>query len=566
VVLETDYGDLERNAGEGHEEVEPMKRSSWLWGIPCLIGLMELYGLPKWTMDDAFITFRYARCFAQHQGLVWNAGMAPVEGYTGVLWPVFIGLWMRAGFDPVAVTHIFGVLFLVACAVLYVKALNRLKVSDGAAFISLLLVSLTPILYVNALNGLETMLYVLLVTASFLALDHAINRQTRAAEVQLLLLLMPLCFVRPEGVLPTGLCLSTYAGYSVRKNRCWPWTFTALAGCLIAIPYLAHLGWRYHVYGSLLPNTYFAKKIAGYFSAEAMIGISKMLLKYFGVLFIYIGGVWIFQRRLFNRILENRLASDPTFWRWTVPAFGFFMTITLIQYSRSHLYMGLSHRFFVPFYPFIALIFACALDIPLQVRRQLQTSAPIQGKRLAAYGFLCLLIQLTILAHAYLKERVYYQMHVDWIADNHFRAGKLVKAVLPPNEWIAAVDDAGAFPYYADAPAIDFGALCDSYLARTPGLSLKQKVDYFFSFNPGAAVFSMLDVHAVAQWPIQKDPRFAHYVLVRKFGMEYDYPSQFLYIRRDLIPRLSFVAPPKASRLECADLYALKRFCRSFHS
>ena len=48
--------------------------------------------------DDAMISMRYARNFADGAGLVWNAGQRPVEGYTNFLWTA----WM-------AVVHLTGV-------------------------------------------------------------------------------------------------------------------------------------------------------------------------------------------------------------------------------------------------------------------------------------------------------------------------------------------------------------------------------------------------------------------------------------------------------------------------
>ena len=42
--------------------------------------------------EDAMISMRYAKNFASGAGLVWNAGEAPVEGYTNFLWT----LWMAA--------------------------------------------------------------------------------------------------------------------------------------------------------------------------------------------------------------------------------------------------------------------------------------------------------------------------------------------------------------------------------------------------------------------------------------------------------------------------------------
>src|SRR5206468_2965600 len=42
--------------------------------------------------DDALISMRFARNLAAGHGLVWNAGQAPVEGYTNFLWTVWMAV------------------------------------------------------------------------------------------------------------------------------------------------------------------------------------------------------------------------------------------------------------------------------------------------------------------------------------------------------------------------------------------------------------------------------------------------------------------------------------------
>src|SRR4051812_8768436 len=46
----------------------------------------------SFTIDDAYISFRYARNFAHGDGLVYNLGER-VEGYTNFLWTVILGLF-----------------------------------------------------------------------------------------------------------------------------------------------------------------------------------------------------------------------------------------------------------------------------------------------------------------------------------------------------------------------------------------------------------------------------------------------------------------------------------------
>ena len=50
------------------------------------------------TVDDAFISYRYARNLVEGHGLVWNVGQR-VEGYTDFLWVVLISGALAVGID-----------------------------------------------------------------------------------------------------------------------------------------------------------------------------------------------------------------------------------------------------------------------------------------------------------------------------------------------------------------------------------------------------------------------------------------------------------------------------------
>src|SRR5262245_36974515 len=52
------------------------------------------------NLDDALISYRYAQHLAAGQGLVWNVGDAPVEGYTNFLFVVLIALGMFFRVEP----------------------------------------------------------------------------------------------------------------------------------------------------------------------------------------------------------------------------------------------------------------------------------------------------------------------------------------------------------------------------------------------------------------------------------------------------------------------------------
>ena len=48
--------------------------------------LLLLAWAHRFVQDDAFISFRYAQHLARGQGLTWNVGEPPLEGFTNLLW------------------------------------------------------------------------------------------------------------------------------------------------------------------------------------------------------------------------------------------------------------------------------------------------------------------------------------------------------------------------------------------------------------------------------------------------------------------------------------------------
>ncbi|MCB1054955.1 MAG: hypothetical protein KDD11_05515, partial [Acidobacteria bacterium] len=72
----------------------PLNRlTPWLWGLLALwvlIAALFAYRLAGQALDDVFITYRYARSFAEGQGLVFNPGER-VFGTTAPGWALVLG-------------------------------------------------------------------------------------------------------------------------------------------------------------------------------------------------------------------------------------------------------------------------------------------------------------------------------------------------------------------------------------------------------------------------------------------------------------------------------------------
>jgi arabinofuranosyltransferase len=88
-----------------------VSRGRWLLGA--WLAAWAALALWRWSrepylLDDAFISFRYARNLVLGQGLVYNPGER-VQGYTNPLWTLLAAGSLRLGIDPVAGTRLLGV-------------------------------------------------------------------------------------------------------------------------------------------------------------------------------------------------------------------------------------------------------------------------------------------------------------------------------------------------------------------------------------------------------------------------------------------------------------------------
>jgi hypothetical protein len=217
-------------------------------------------------------------------------------------------------------------------------------------------------------------------------------------------------------------------------------------------------------------------------------------------------------------------------------AWAAFALVVCVQYARTALFMNYSHRFYAPLFPLALLAFGVLLDRGL---RALGSSR--RDRILAAVAAVLLLAQLGVYARRLRSEVAYAETTKRLLADEHIPAGLFLRERVPPSEWLVVVVDAGAIPYYSRLKTVDFGGLNDEYLSKrfSALLTPEQLADYFFARNPGAAVFTSRDwekVDGPEPSPITTDPRFAQYVLARRYRSD-ALPNYYelVYLRKDLV-------------------------------
>lgn len=291
--------------------------------LPLLVAAYRMWQFHAYTIDDAFISFRYAQNLIDGHGLVYNIGER-VEGYTNLSWTLLIAGALAAGLDPEMFTTVLGAAFGLGTIVITYRLAEQLLPTGPVPCVASWLLATSPALTGHAVFGLETSMFACLVMAGILlfvreeaepqrrpwsGLVFAAAGLTRP-EAPLFLGLMLLHFgERPwisfdplarvgrrvfggeahawrgpalfVGVLAVSLGMALIQRDLGRHDAAGPTSVALLvAGAalvvltipralltrrnlvrleLFAIPVLIHLLWRFKYYGRWLPNTLTAK-------------------------------------------------------------------------------------------------------------------------------------------------------------------------------------------------------------------------------------------------------------------------------------------------------------------
>ena len=134
--------------------------------VSAILFILMLVYIWNFTVDDAFISFRYSEHLASGFGLLWNIGQPPVEGYTNFLWVLIIAFTLLLKLNPIISTKVIGLLSVFGIIVLFWFITNdifRNKKNKYIAFtVSTIFLLINPYTAIHAVSGLETMFYAFL--------------------------------------------------------------------------------------------------------------------------------------------------------------------------------------------------------------------------------------------------------------------------------------------------------------------------------------------------------------------------------------------------------------------
>jgi hypothetical protein len=235
--------------------------------------------------EDAMISMRYARNLAVSGDFTWNVGEGRVEGYTNLLWTLWMAAWHKSGLRetqmalPIMVT---GVAILVGIALLVRGIARKLDMPETVSVFAAMAVLASYPLVFWTLRGMEVGAVALLITALLsLALD--IEEESSVPRALAMGVLgSAAVLLRSDCATSVGL-LGLYAAvFSARGRRL---LILALIGGPVALTVVGHTLFRMSYYGDKFPNTAYLKLIGIPASARIKRGLFVMAQ----VAFVHLG-------------------------------------------------------------------------------------------------------------------------------------------------------------------------------------------------------------------------------------------------------------------------------------
>ncbi len=233
--------------------------------LPLVLLAVCMWRVRAFTVDDAYISFRYARNLANGLGLVFNAGER-IEGYTNFLFTCLLALAIKVGLDPDRTSKILGGAAALGSVALTYGIASRLRAPRKVPVLATWLLAGSLPTAGWAVFGMETSLFVaLLLLGTWLFLRE---RDRPDAFPWSGAALAAAGLTRPEAPMFAGLLMLFLAGKAVEKGSKRS-LFAPIVdlferrnlvrAALFVGPIAAHVIFRRAYYGTWLPNTFEAK-------------------------------------------------------------------------------------------------------------------------------------------------------------------------------------------------------------------------------------------------------------------------------------------------------------------
>lgn len=219
--------------------------------VATIVGQAVLWG---WVVEDAAISFAYARNLAEGWGLVRFPGDERVEGYSNPLWVLLMAAAHRIGFDGFQSSKGMA-LALSAVAIPAVWAIGRQAALPAVgAVLAAWLLALDAQYVIWSASGLENGLFCTLLA---LGIWRTVADEERGGFPYAALCWLGLALTRPEGVGYAAIGGAWALLLEATGKRRWTRIVAWLA--VFWLPFAAYHAVRYDWFAYAFPATYYAK-------------------------------------------------------------------------------------------------------------------------------------------------------------------------------------------------------------------------------------------------------------------------------------------------------------------
>jgi hypothetical protein len=425
-----------------------------------------------WLIDDAGISFAYAKNLATGQGLVPQPGQLPVEGFSNPLWTFLLSTLYSLDLlvipnTPKIVSHALTFLGFFALAATIRNAINKrtwMIVAGGA----LMMCAANPAFVIWSVSGLENPLLVCLGSTLLFLCAQALHSNSNAPPLTWCILgsgliAAAMALTRPDGIVyaatfPIALTLRSSHAHSFKGS----WKAFALYLAALGTPLLVYLVFRLNYFNDWLPNTYYAKPGTSWKSLFQLIMMAGpdatkfVLLASATLPFIPLALPLLLIANTFQYI--NQRQSDYPRHLFLLAAF---VALGLLSYMVLPIDWMTEYRFAtLPIMFFYALLFAT-----LQWLLSLLDMKVVSTTALTA----CLMLTFSLSYFDFRYRAEHFADKPTAALENVFRAFR------PINEFAVQMGlprasilmpDLGATLMYSDLHVIDLAGLCDRKIGR----------------------------------------------------------------------------------------------------
>jgi len=422
--------------------------------------------LQNYPVDDAFISFRYARNLVEGQGLVWNPGER-VEGYSNFLWALLLAGGMLIGLEPLTTASVLSLASYLVLLWLTYRIGQRVIGSRVGALMATGLTGLSHSITAFARSGLETVFVAMLFLAAIEALErNVVGRWSVQRMVVPGIMLTLAVLTRLDAGLLMIWAIVVFV-QARQSDRHYGFDLRQLGALLVipAIVLLPYALWKLNYYGSLLPNPARVK-------VHGLTGLG------FGLYYLYLFGLshllipyWAILAGLGRRLMRENATA------------GRLLSLTILWFVYAAAVGGdfMEFRFLAPVIPLMVVLITASIVRYIPLR-------PVGSLLLVglALGMFNGWFSLSRFVFSYgLETASELRDHLIHPKENWTGIGLRLGELFGGTNVKLSAGAAGAIPYYSGLVTVDFIGLTDPHLPRiglpftkVPGHRIIAPVEY----------------------------------------------------------------------------------------